>query len=361
MILEYFKKIDLPLFLSAVFLTILGLISIYSSSFRNNDFSNFYKQIFFLALGLILMFFVSLFDYRILKDNPYLILILYFLSLLLLLGVLFFGKEIRGTKSWYSIGGFSFQPTSFVKIVLIILFAKFFSTRHVELYKITHILHSALYLFLVAFLILLQPDLGFVIILVLSWIGILLVSGIKLRHFVLLSLFFLFVFIYSWNFMLLPYQKNRIISFLFSKEPLGISWSQIQAKIAIGSSGFLGKGIKKGTQVQLLFLTEPQTDFVFSAIAEEMGFLTVFLLFLLFFLLLFRCFKIYSQTNFNFGRLIIAGTIITWFCQVFINLSMNLGLFPIIGIPLPFVSYGGSDLLANYILLGIIQNIKMSC
>jgi len=358
-ILLHFRKLDWPLILAAFLLTLLGILSIYSSSFRDGNFLNFKKQIIFLLIGIFLMFMVSFFDYRIFKNNPYLILIFYLISLLALIGVLFLGPTIRGTKSWYKISQISIQPIEFTKIVLIVLFAKYFSMRHVEMYRSQHILLSGFYLILPALLIFFQPDLGSVFILILIWLGILFVSGIKLRHFLLLSLCFLLILILSWNFLLRDYQKERIISFFVTPDPLGASWSQEQAKIAIGSGGLIGKGLKKGSQTQLSFLPESQTDFIFAAISEEMGFLAILFLFSSYFFILFQAIKICLNCKFNFSRLLISGIVTLWIAQIFTNIGMNLEISPIIGISLPFISYGGSGLIANYFLLGILQSIKI--
>ena len=356
---KHFRSLDWILIGAAVFLTLLGILSIYSSSFRDGNFLNFKKQIIFLLVGIFLMFITSLFDYRIFKNNPYLILIFYFISLLLLIGVLFSAPIIRGTKSWYKISQISIQPVEFTKIILIILFAKYFSMRHVEMYRSQHILLSGFYLILPVLLVFFQPDLGAVLILILIWLGILFVSGIKLRHFLLLAFCFLLILILGWNSLLKDYQKERIISFFITSDPLGISWSQEQAKIAIGSGGLLGKGLKKGSQTQLLFLPESQTDLIFAAISEEMGVLAILFLFFFYFLILFQAIKICLKCQFNFSRLLISGIVTLWISQIFINIGMNLGILPIIGISLPFVSYGGSGLIANYFLLGILQSIKV--
>ena len=358
-ILNHFKKLDRSLILACVFLTLIGIISIYSSSFRNGDFLNFKKQIIFLLVGLLIMFVISFFDYGIFKNNPYLILIFYFFLLLLLAGALFFAPEIRGAKAWFKFGKISLQPIEFVKIALIVLFAKYFSMRHIEMYKLSHILLSGFYLILPVILVFFQSDLGSALILVLIWLGILIVSGIKLRHFLLLSLCFLLILISGWNFLLKDYQKARLTSFFVNPDPLGTSWSQKQAKIAIGSGGFLGKGLKKGSQVQFMFLPEPQTDFIFAAIGEEMGFLTISFLFLLFFIILFKAIKICQSSKFNFPKLLVSGITTLWMAQIFVNIGMNIGISPIIGIPLPFVSYGGSALICNYFLLGLLLNVNI--
>jgi len=357
-ILIHLKRLDWVLIVSTLFLVGIGLFSIYSSSLGRGDFLNFKKQIIFFAISLFLMFLFSFFDWRGLRENPYLILILYFLCLFGLLGLFFFAPEIRGIRSWYKFGPLALSPIEFTKIVLIILLAKYFSMRHIEMYRIRHILLSGAYILLPIVLIFPQPDLGQVLILIALWVGVLLISGIKLRHFLILVLCFLLISILSWSFLLMDYQKERILSFLFPYDPLGVSWSQNQAKIAVGSGGVFGQGLGSGSQTQYGFLPEPQTDFIFSAIAEETGLLGVSVLLFLFSILFWRIMKIAIDSQTNFPRLFASGLTIILVSQTFIHIGMNLGLLPIIGIPLPLISYGGSNLIATFIGLGILQSIK---
>lgn len=357
-IINHLKKLDWILIASVFLLVGIGLLSLYSSSLREGNFFNFHKQIIFFGLGIFLMFSFSFFDYRIIKNSSYSMLLAYFLVCLALLGLFFFAPEIRGSRGWYKLGPLSIDPIEFMKIILAVLLAKYFSMRHIEMYSLKHILISGCYLALPASLIFFQPDLGSILILISLWIGILIVSGIKLKHFLILILCGLLVFALSWSFLLKDYQKDRIITFLQPQlEPLGIGWNQNQSKIAIGNGGFLGQGIGKGSQTQLGFLPEPQTDFIFAAIAEEMGFIGIFCLFFLFLVLVWRIFKIalFSQTN--FARIFASGVGIILISQIFINAGMNLGLLPIVGISLPFISYGGNNLVLTFLALGILQNI----
>jgi len=358
-ILIHLKKLDWILIISVLFLIVIGLISIYSSSFGKGNFLNFKKQIIFFAIGFFLMIIFSFFDWRIFREDPYLILFLYFLCLISLIGLFFFAPEIRGVKSWYRFGLISIDPIEFTKIVLIILLAKYFSMRHVEMYRIRHILISGLYLLLPSILTFLQPDFGSVLILISLWVGVLIISGIKIGHFLILLLSFLLILTLGWSFFLKDYQKQRIISFFQPKmEPLGIGWSQKQSKIAIGSGGLFGQGLFKGSQTQYGFLPEPQTDFIFSAIAEEMGLIGVGTLLLFFSILIWRIIKIAFLAESNFPRLFASGFAIILISQVFIHIGMNLGLLPIIGIPLPLISYGGSSLITTFIGFGILESIK---
>ncbi len=357
--LQTLKKLDWILIVSSFLLVCFGLLSIYSSSLGKNDFLNFKKQIVLFVIGIALMFFFSFFDWRTFKENSSLILILYFVCLIALAGLFFFAPSIRGVKIWYKIGAFSIDPIEFTKIVVIILLAKYFSTRHVEMYQIRHILLSGFYVFLPAALIFFQPNLGSVLILVSIWLGILIVSGIKLSHFLLILFCALLILVLGWNFLLKDYQRIRIVSFVSPKvEPLGINWNQNQARIAIGSGGLFGQGIGNGSQAQYGFLPEPQTDFIFSAIAEETGLVGASILLIIFLVFIWRVFKIALSSKSNFPRLFSTGFAILLISQVFIHIGMNLGLLPIIGISLPFVSYGGSGLIASLISLGILENMK---
>ena len=357
--IRHFKKLDWILIITAILLVGIGFLSIYSSSLGKGDFLNFKKQIIFFGGGLFLMFILSFFDWRELRENPYLILILYLLCLFGLAGLFLFAPEIRGVKSWYKLGPISLDPIEFTKIILIILLAKYFSIRHIEMYRIRHILLSGAYILFPAILIFLQPDLGQVLILIALWIGVLIISGIKLRHFLTLVLCGLLIFILSWSFLLKDYQKERVLSFLTPGiDPLGVSWSQNQAKIAIGSGGIFGQGISQGSQTQYGFLPEPQTDFIFGAIAEEMGLIGISVLLFLFSVLIWRIIKIAISVQTNFPRLFAAGFSILLISQIFIHIGMNLGMVPVIGISLPLISYGGSNLIAIFIGLGILQSIK---
>lgn len=359
-VLTHLKKLDWILIIIVLSLISIGLISIYSSSLGKEDFLNFKKQIIFLTMGFFLMLIFSFFNWRMFKDNPRLILALYFLCLLALVGLFFFASEIRQVKSWYKLGPLVFDPKEFTKIILIILLAKFFSMRHIEMYQPRHILLSGVYVFLAASLIFFQPDFGSFLIFIFLWAAILVVSGIKIRHFLILIFLGLIFLVFSWSFLLKDYQQERIISFIQPQaDPQGMGWSQQQAKIAIGSGGIFGQGIGKGSQVQYGFLTVPQTDFIFSAIAEEMGLIGVLILLTLFSLLIWRIVKIALSAETNFPRLFAVGLATILISQIFIHIGMNLGLLPIIGIPLPLVSYGGSGLIAIFIGLGILQSIKI--
>lgn len=356
--LNHIRKMDWGIIIPAVILVFFGLMGIYSTSLARGDFLNLYKQIIFFIIGLALMVLVSFLDYRILRNNSYLILILYGICLALLAGLYIFAPMIRGTRGWYKVGLLSLDPNEPTKIVLIILLAKYFSMRHAQMYKFRNIIFSGLYVFFPALLIFLKPDLGGTTVLLMIWLGILLISGIKLNHFLILSLCFILVATMAWAFVLKDYQKQRITSFLFPYDYLGASWSQNQTKIAIGSGQILGQGLGQGSQVQYGFLPEPHTDFIFSVLAEEWGMAGVLALFITYAFLVWGVLRIAIESDSNFPRLFASGFAVILIMQFFINIGMNLSLLPVMGLYLPFISYGGSGLIGNFVALGILQSIR---
>jgi rod shape determining protein RodA len=229
------------------------------------------------------------------------------------------------------------------------------------MYKIKHIVLSGIYALIPTVLIFFQPEFGSVMVIAAIWIGILIVSGIKIKNFLLLGILGVLFFILSWFFLFEDYQKTRIISYVNPQEdPLGAGWNRNQALIAIGSGGIVGKGIGNGSQVQNGFLPEPKTDFIFSVVAEEMGLIGVTFLLSFFAILFWRILKIALDARSNFARLFAIGLSIGIFFQMAINIGMNLGLLPVIGLPLPLVSYGGSNLVFTFVALGILQNMSIN-
>ncbi|MCX6719974.1 MAG: FtsW/RodA/SpoVE family cell cycle protein [Candidatus Staskawiczbacteria bacterium] len=352
------KKLDWGLIIPALALVCFGFVALYSTGLAKDNFGNLEKQIVFFVAGLLVMVGVSFFDYRILRNNSYLILVLYGICLALLLGLHFFAPIIKGTRGWYKIGFLSLDPIEPTKLVLVVLLAKYFSMRHVEMYKFRNIIFSGIYVLIPALLVFIKPDLGGTAVLLLIWLGILLVSGIKINHFLILSFCFLLVAGFAWGFLLKDYQKQRITAFIFPYDYFGASWSQNQTKISIGSGQLLGQGMGKGSQVQYGFLPEPHTDFIFSVIAQEWGAVGVLLLFVTYGFLVWRVLKVAIKSKSNFPRLFASGFAIILTAQFFINIGMNLSLLPVVGIYLPFISYGGSGLIGNFVCLGILQSIK---
>ncbi|MGM0438969.1 MAG: FtsW/RodA/SpoVE family cell cycle protein [Patescibacteria group bacterium] len=354
-VIDRFLNLDFFILGAIGIITSISVLSIYSSAGMETA----ARQAFFVGSGILIYFILSFFDWRILKENSLLVLGLYLLSTGLLIGLLLFGPKIRNVQRWFRIGPIMVSPAEFAKLTLIILLAKYFSMRHVELYKIRHIILSGIYAFIPTYLIFRQPDMGTAAIFLVLWGGILLISGIKLRHFLALSAIGIVSLGLVWGFLMQDYQKDRVISFINPQfDPQGIGWGGNHAKIAIGNGGLLGTGLGEGTQTQYGFLPEPHTDFIFAAIAEEMGFLTVSLLIFAFGILFWRMFKIIFNTKFNFPRLFVSGFLIIVMFQSFVNIGMNLGLLPIMGTPLPFVTYGGSSTLFFFTGLGIVESMR---
>lgn len=346
---------------TAAALVAFGLLSLYSASLVRNDFAFFNRQLVFFAISVVAMLGVSLIDWRVFRRDSFVILFLYGVALLLLAGVFAFAPEIRGVKTWYRIGGVSLDPIEFMKIILLILLAKFFSLRHREMYRFSHISLSGLYAIIPAILVFFQPNFGSASILILIWLVLLLLAGIPMRYVTILACIGLILSVSAWSFLLKDYQKNRIIAFVNPQlDPLGIGWSQLQSKIAIGNGGMLGTGIGKGIQTQYGFLSEPQTDFIFSAIGEEFGYIGLLMLFSSFGILLWRVLLVALEGQQNFVRLFAAGFASLVIIEFAINVGMNIGILPIVGLPLPFVSYGGSSLLMLFVGIGILESIKAS-
>lgn len=352
------KNLDWLLIVAVFLLSGFGLLTIYSTG--NFGAVYFEKQIVWLAVGFVLMLALSFLDYRIFKNYSYLAFLIYLLAIFLLIALLIFGTPIRGSAAWFRFGGISFEPVELVKIILIIVLAKYFSLRHIEIYRWNHFIISAAYTAIPVGLVLAQPDLGSAVILSTIWFGLIMVAGIKFKHLAVLFILLAFVFSFSWTYVLKDYQRARLTSFIAPQnDPQGAGYHILQSTIAIGSGGFFGKGLGRGTQSQLNFLPEQHTDFIFAAIAEEWGFLGSLSLISLIGFIFWRLLKIILAVPNNFSKLFISGFIVLILSQSIVNIGMNLGLLPITGIPLPFVSYGGSNLLSNFLALGLIQSIKI--
>lgn len=353
------RKKDWIFLVSLFILIFLGIVMILSLSVNDSPpFFSFKKQL----LAVIISFFAFIsfasWNWRFFRNSPFFILVLYFFAIFLL-GLLFiFGDEVKGVRGWFDFGFFSLQPIELTKISVLLLLAKYFSSRHLEVWQIKHLLISGSFVVLPTVLTIMQPDLASAAILGFIWLGIVLVSGIRFRQILLLFLFFSIIAAFSWFFVLHSYQKERLISFLNPEiDPRGGSYHQKQALIAIGSGSLFGKGLGAGTQTKLGFLPSAKTDFIFAAVGEELGFFGITIL-LTAFVIFFS--RLIYYTNFftnNFCRLFTAGFAIKILSETFINIGMNLGMLPVAGVPLPFVSFGGSHFLANFIALGIIWNM----
>lgn len=337
-----------------MFLAVAGLISLLASRL-----DLFWKQLLWYGIGFLFVFFIIQFDWRAFVNNRRALLGIYFLAIVLLVITYFFAPTIRGAKAWLAIGSFQFQTAEFAKLALIIILAGFFSKRHASIARISNLLISFAYLIIPMGLIALQPDFGSALILFFVWLGFLLISGIRWRHLIIAVIIFSILGAIMWQSILEDYQKERIMGVFFSeRNVLGINYSVSQSKIAIGSAGFFGKGFGQGTQTQLGFLPEAQTDFIFAAFIEEWGVLGGLLILIAFLFLILKIIGIGLETDNNFNRFVCLGTAVLFGVQFILNVGSNLGITPVIGITFPFLSYGGSSILINLILIGMIQSIE---
>lgn len=353
------RKNDSVIIACLVILSIFSLLIL--ASLSKNDtpsFSSFKKQLFYFLIGFLLFFIFSYLDWRIFFNSSHLLIAFYFLSLISLILVLLLGKTLGGARGWFNLGFFNLQPLEFTKLIVILVLAKYLSPRHLELWQFKYLFVSGLYAALPACLVILQPDLGGAIILASLWFMLVLASGIKWGQIFLLLSIFLFIAFIAWSFLLQPYQRNRILNFLNPQEDVtGIGYNRRQALISIGSGRIFGKGLGWGTQTQLKFLPLAKTDFLFSALAEELGLIGALIILGTFLVLFYRLSYWINVFNTNFTKLFTFGILIKLVLEVFINIGMNSGLLPIIGIALPFLSYGGSHLLADFIGLGIVNSM----
>lgn len=351
------KKFDWPLFFIFLTLAGVGLLTIFGIGGSARVF--FERQAWFLGIAVGLVFLISSFDYRILKNYSLASVIIYLSSIFLLL-ISLASTTVRGINAWIAIGPFRVEPSEFAKLAVIILLAKYFSQKHVEIYKVHHIIVSGLYAGFPAFLVFIQPDLGSAFIFFTIWLSMLLAAGVKRRHLLIILLVSVVLSSAAWFVFLAPYQKSRISSFLNPYvDPKGEGYSIIQSRTAVGSGLWWGNGLGKGTQAEFGYLPEAHTDFAFASYAEQFGFIGVAGLFSILAVFLFRIGKIGFGARNNFAKLFSIGMIAFIFSHVIINAGMNMGLMPITGIPFPFLSYGGSFLVALSIGLGLLESIKI--
>jgi len=362
---KYLKQLDYSIFLILIGLAIFSYLGISSAK---PDTTYAFKQVIWFGIGFLALLFILFLDKDLFSQYAYFV---YGIGLVLLLGLFFFADETKGIVGWYEIKGVKLQPAELMKIFTIITLAKVLSkreeqpfTRFIDLYPFFLIIGLPLAL------ILLQPDLGTGLVFISIMLSMMLVYGIKFRHFAILGSIagigvFALTLIYRFNQELFykiiaEYQWLRLTSFLDpSKDPLGSGYQVTQSLIAIGSGQLNGVGLYLGRQGKDNWVPESHTDFIFSVIAEEQGFIGASLLILLLFFLIYRIIRIGIDSNDKFGTYVAAGLIGMWVFTIFENIGMTLSLMPITGIPLPFISYGGSSMLTNFISLGVILNIGM--
>ena len=338
-----------------MFLTGISLLALYGISAAGFKEANIiWKQLSFTFVGIVAMAFFSRVDFHYLRSysRP-----IYFITIMVLILVLLMGNKVHGTVGWFGFGIFSIQPVEFAKIALVIFLASFISSKKMILGEIVQLVASLVLTGIIIFLVVKQPDFGSAMVLIGIWAGMALLSGINKKIIAVLFVIGLIFGTITW-FNLADYQKARIASFVNPELDIkGSGYNVFQSIVAVGSGGMTGKGIGQGSQSQLNFLPESHTDFIFATVTEELGFLGSMMILFLYAVLFYRIRKIAVLAPDNFGYLVASGIMIMFFIQLLINIGMNIGLVPVTGIPLPFLSYGGSSLVACFVAVGIILNI----
>ena len=353
--LSYLRRMDWALNGCIAVLGIMGMLAIASARPHNAA-----QQGIWFALGIAVFIAFSCINWRPLVNYRWIIFAIYMASVALLVATYFFAPSIRGTKSWLVFGPVQFQASETVKAALIILYSYYFSHRHVGIAHARNIIIPLLYALIPVGLILLQPDMGSAVIVGGLWVIYILVSGIRWRHIVIGLMIATALGFFGWNSALEGYQRERIKG-LFNPQydPLGVNYNVIQSKIAIGSGGLLGKGWKRGTQVQLGFLPEAANDFVFATVVEEWGLAGGALVLFSFLGLIIRTLIIGVRAENNFSKLVCLGTSGLFLLHALFNIGSAVGLMPVVGIPFPLLSYGGSSPFTSFMLLGIAPRISI--
>ena len=358
---RYWKKIDWLLLGIAAALIVTGLLVIYATSFIGNAFASptdFWHQIIFAILGVIVCYFLMRTDYRVWRGLSSW---LYAGMVLSLIIVLVASHAVLGASRWINLGFFQFQPSEFAKLVIIIVLARFFSDNYDRLRSPKYLLISILYLLLPVVLVMRQPDLGTALVLLAVWFSMVLISSVRRLHILIMVGLVLAATPFLLK-MLKPFQRARLTTFLNpTADPLHTGYNAVQSTITVGSGGFFGRGLTAGTQTQLGFLPTlaQHTDFVFAALSEKMGFVGSALIIMLFLGLLLRGIQIAYKAKDRFGMFLATGIVAMLAFHVFINIGMNIGIAPVTGIPLPFVSYGGTSMIVDLAAIGLLESIAM--
>lgn len=354
-----FLHLDWALLLAATSLSIIGLLSIYSIGISRDvpDLFQFQKQVLACVIGMVIVFGFAFFDYRQLRAF---VLPLYGVGAALLVAVLIFGTTIHGTRGWFVIGRLSFQPVEIAKILLALFLASYLSRNaHKRLGWIPFFGSIAATGGYVG-LVLLQPDLGSAAVMFIMWLVTVLFTGLPRRAGLLMLLGAVIVLPLLWSYGLKPYQRTRLVSFLDpAADPLGAGYNVAQARIAIGSGGWFGKGLGEGSQSRLRFLPESSTDFAFSVIGEELGYVGVMVVLALFLLLSIRMVRIAGTAPDAFAQLLLVALLSIILFHLLENAGMNLGMMPVTGIPLPFISAAPSSVIAVFVMIALAGSIAV--
>ncbi len=352
--LNNFRYFDVYIASSSTLLLVLGLLMIYSTTLANAT-NLLGRQLIFAFLGFIGMFALAFFDYRKLRGTTGLIYLAIIGSLIL---VGFIGSNIRGSTRWIDLGFFRLQPAEFAKLAMVIIMAKFLDQNGEKIKNLRYVILFGIYAAIPTILILIEPDLGSALVIFFTWLFMLLISKVNKKHLAVLLLGLVVVSSFSWFFVLHDYQKTRVYTFLDpNRDPKGSGYNVLQSIIAVGSGSITGRGVGRGLQSQLKFLPERQTDFIFASTAEELGLLGSTFVLGMFGVIFYRLIQATKHARDNFGMYLSLGVFFMLLIQVIINIGMNVGLLPVTGIPLPFVSYGGSSLLTTMLSIGLVQSI----
>lgn len=396
---NWFKEnIDYQTIIAVVLLLGMSALSVYSATYDAGVSVVFYRQLMWIGIGLLAMMIVMFIPFRTIQQWSY---PMYGVSLLMLASVLVLGRTIAGSTSWFGVKGFGLQPSELVKATTILALAAFLSKGNVYLFRLKHIMMAAGFVIVPVGLILLQPDMGTAIIymgmflLLMYWAGLsnLFILGVlapgaaaiaalfgTTAYLIVTAATFIILIAIRQNMLgsaivfsltalvgvsvqfmfarLAPYQQNRILTFINNEaDPLGAGYNAIQAKIAIGSGGLLGKGYLQGSQTQLNFIPAQWTDFIFCVPSEEFGFVGAFFVLALLAFLLLRGIKIASSVKNRYGSIVVIGIVAVFAVHTAINIGMCMGVVPVIGVPLPMMSYGGSNMLTNLMMVGLMLNM----
>ncbi|MBN1584774.1 rod shape-determining protein RodA [Candidatus Uhrbacteria bacterium] len=358
---SYFRRFDWLVFGSSALLAVLGLAVLYGTSLGSGetavDLRLFWRQFWFVAVGLSVSVIVPAVDYRLMTGVAK---AMYVAAGILLVAVLAFGNTVRGTTGWFGLFGFGIQPVELVKFLLIVFLAKYFADYARDRSAWRPIVGSGLAFAAIFLLVIMQPDMGSALLLFAVWAAMLVMSGIRRAHLLALIGIFAACGAIAWMFVLAPYQKDRFTAFLDpSFEPQGKGYNVTQSMIAIGSGGLFGKGLGYGSQSQLRFLPERQTDFIFASVAEEMGMLGVVFMLGLFGTLFYRCYRLSVGARDDFTLFLVLGISASLAAELVINIGGAVRLLPLTGVTLPFVSYGGSSVLAKFLMVGVLQSVAV--
>ncbi len=357
---RHFKNFDFTLLFAALAIVGFGCAMIYSASSGGREGVGYVeKQIIWAVLGLVGAVITASIDHAVYHRYAGK---LYFFTILVLLAVLKIGDASKGAQRWIGVGWFRIQPSEFAKIALIIVLAVFLISRIDRIRSLKTFVQSFIYLAIPMLLIFKQPDLGTSLVLLAIWITMTFVAGTSIKNIILFVTAGVVLALTAWHMpgLMKDYQKKRVVTFVNpAADPLGSGYHVNQSRIAIGSGQLLGKGFLKGTQRQLRFIPEQHTDFIFTVVGEELGFVGAVTLVTLYFVLLWRALNIMSVAEDPTGRLIAGGIVGMFLFHTFVNMGMTLGIMPVAGVPLPLFSYGGSSLMANMMAIGLLEGISM--